>query len=72
MVGSQGAKTEAMKNLLLSFDVTDAYENDPEVIAAYKNLGVNVHQPSQRHTQKANYSRREEVEKILADLRAAR
>lgn len=72
MVGSQGAKTEAMKNLLLSFDVTDAYENDPEVIAAYRSLNVNVHQPSQRHTLQATYSRREEVEKILADLRAAR
>lgn len=72
MVGSQEAKTEAMKTLLQSFDVTDAYENDPEVIAAYRSLGVTVHEPSQRHTQKATSSRREEVEKILADLRALR
>jgi len=72
MVGTQSAKTDAMKTLLQSYDVTDAYENDPEVIAAYRSLGVTVHEPSERHTPKATYSRREEVEKILADLRALR
>jgi len=72
LVGSQGAKTAAMKSLLQSYDVTDAYENDPQVIAAYKNLGVNVHSPSLRYTHEVKFSRREEVEKILADLRAAR
>jgi len=72
MVGSQSAKTAAMKTLLQSYDVTDAYENDPEVIAAYRSLGVTVHEPSLRHTHKANSSRLEQVEKILADLRALR
>lgn len=63
MVGSQAAKREAINEIAAEHEVIAAYENDPTVRGFYETAGIPV---------KGGRTRRQQVEEILAQLRAAR